>query len=80
MHFLGIWIILDHFWAILGPKFQFRHPILAKFFSSKYRHVGCQERCHVMPCSLCNLFKPKGPNLSVKGTQSRSQHSSSLEI
>ena len=44
---------LDRFWPFLGhsgPQIpNLGVPFLANFFSSKYRHVGCPERCHVMP-------------------------------
>ena len=47
---------LDHFWPFLGhsgPQIpNLGVPFLANFFSSKYRHVGCPERCHVMPGPL----------------------------
>ena len=43
----------DHFLPFLGhsgPQIpNLGVPFLANFFSSKYRYVGCPERCHVMP-------------------------------
>ena len=45
-------VISDHYWTGLGwlkPFFALGVPFLANFFSSKCRHVGCPEWCHVMP-------------------------------
>ena len=47
-----------HFWPkipILGTSFS------AIFFSSKYRHVGCPERCHVMSGPYATFSNPRNP-------------------
>ena len=63
---------LDHFWPFLGhsgPQIpNLGVPFLANFFSSKYRHVGCPERCHVMPGLSATFSNGRDP---LRGSKRR---------
>jgi len=66
---------LDHFWPFLGhsgPQIpNLGVPFLANFFSSKYRHVGCPERCHVMPGLSATFSNGRDPLRGSKRQKSR---------
>ena len=66
---------LDHFWPFLGhsgPQIpNLGVPFLANFFSSKYRHVGCPERCHVMPGLSATFSNGRDP---LRGSKRRKSH------
>ena len=61
---------LDHFWPFLGhsgPQIpNLGVPFLANFFSSKYRHVGCPERCHVIPGLSATFSNAREPTQRLK--------------
>ena len=61
---------LDRFWPFLGhsgPQIpNLGVPFLANFFSSKYRHVGCPERCHVMPGLSATFLNARVPTQRLK--------------
>ena len=61
---------LDRFWPFLGhsgPQIpNLGVPFLANFFSSKYRHVGCPERCHVIPGLSATLSNAREPTQRLK--------------
>ena len=66
---------LDRFWPFLGhsgPQIpNLGVPFLANFFSSKYRHVGCPERCHVMPGLSATFSNGRDPLRGSKRQKSR---------
>ena len=66
---------LDRFWPFLGhsgPQIpNLGVPFLANFFSSKYRHVGCPERCHVMPGLSATFSNGRDP---LRGSKRRKSH------
>ena len=61
---------LDRFWPFLGhsgPQIpNLGVPFLANFFSSKYRHVGCPERCHVIPGLSTTFSNAREPTQRLK--------------
>ena len=61
---------LDRFWPFLGhsgPQIpNLGVPFLANFFSSKYRHVGCPERCHVIPGLTTTFSNAREPTQRLK--------------
>ena len=66
---------LDHFWPFLGhsgPQIpNLGVPFLANFFSSKYRHVGCPEQCHVMPGLSATFSNARDP---LRGSKRPKSH------
>ena len=66
---------LDHFWPFLGhsgPQIPNLGVLfLANFFPSKYRHVGCPERCHVMPGLSATFSNGRDPLRGSKRQKSR---------
>ena len=66
---------LDHLCPFLGhsgPKIQnLGVPFWANFFSSKYRHVGCPEQCHVMPGLSATFSNARDP---LRGSKRPKSH------
>ena len=55
------------FTAIMDPKSQFLVPHFRPIvFSSKYGHVGCLERCHVIPGLSATLSNAREPTQRLK--------------
>ena len=66
---------LDHFFTIFGPFWtpnpKFGGPVFGQFFSLKYKHVGCPERCHAMPGLSATFSNARDPLRGSKQQKSR---------
>ena len=52
-----LWTPYPNFWYLFFGQFV---------FSSKYRHVGCPEQCHVMPGPYATFSNAREPNKRLK--------------
>ena len=57
-----LWTPNPNFWYLIFSQF---------FFSSKYGHVGCQDRCHVIPGPYATFSNPRSPLSSSKRQKSQ---------
>ena len=71
MQITGIWIIFYHFGPFWNQNPKFGGPVFGQFFSSKYRHVGCPERCHVMPGLSATFSNARDPLRGSKRPKSQ---------
>ena len=66
--FGSFFTIFGPFWT---PNPKFGGPVFGQFFSLKYKHVGCPERCHAMPGLSATFSNARDPLRGSKRPKSQ---------